>query len=77
MSEFERRRSRYRYSPRAYQSARLRSVPSGHVEAEGPPCDHDAGECDVAELWPMAGETNQQFVARLTSKYSRIGVQAS
>ena len=71
MSEHERLRNRYRYSPRAYQDARIPSVPSGPAEGDGPVCDHDPGECDVRALWPIGGETDAQFVARLKSRYSR------
>jgi len=35
----------------------------------GPVCEHGP-ECSVRELWPLDGETHDQFVARLTAKYS-------
>lgn len=47
------------------------------VVGEGSPCEHDQGECEVAELWPLDGETDEQFKARLRAKFSRIGATAS
>lgn len=38
----------------------------------GAPCSHGAGECDVAELWPIGNETDEQFKARLRAKYGRL-----
>ena len=34
------------------------------TEADGPPCDHGP-ECEVRCLWPLDGETDDEFVARL------------
>lgn len=42
----------------------------------GPVCDHDPGACSVAELWPMPGESDEQFKARLTAKYGRLSQEA-
>jgi len=36
---------------------------------DGPPCDHAPDECDVAELWPLDGETHEQFIERLRSYF--------
>lgn len=39
------------------------------AEGDGPPCDHGP-ECEVRYLFPFDGETNDEFVDRLTFTYS-------
>lgn len=39
------------------------------ANGEGPVCDHGP-ECSVRELWPLEGETHDEFIARLTFTFS-------
>lgn len=67
MSGFRGRLGGYTYQQR-YSERPLRGERSAAGEAS--PCDHVPGTCDVRELWPYPGETQEQFKARLRAKYN-------